>query len=767
MTKKILFIFILIISVFLISNFIIPKSLPSKSDITAVSTVNVVPKTKPPIFITPPVIESSFCSGSICLPPGDSPASLNFNYLSSNNGSRDFGSTTIENKMGTASHEGNYHIPVFLVNFPDLHQPNEMTSDVYNDIFNSSNYLDGEGISVKEFYNHNSYGSLDITYDIYDWREVPQNYDFYIANTHQLVVDTMNLFGTGSNPIDFTQYDYNGDGRIDGVVIVHAGLGDQDVSGENIVTKTIIYKINPSTIQGMLYGDAAILPANQGPGPLTSCNSWLNSYDYPEDCRLSIETAVHEFAHVLGLPDLYAINYTGSQVGQGDLGYGLGGHTVMVANSGISQDPKKPVNFDPWSKYFFNWIHPNVVEDVSMSGIYSLGPFDTTDDAYILHNPNTMGDREFYLIVNRYTGEDSLDYYLFGKYMPTLLNFAGGIDILHVDENYIDYTYSGPIAFNSIMYDPDYDYYLDNTSHPGIRIEQNSLDAYDLAIRSSKDFYTGEVYIQDGCLENVYSGIFDNIQRIDPSDDCLILHDVTSLTYNGLVDNGVRVRGISDSAENVTGFFAVTTDPIAYIPSPVETHSYPYKELVDFNAGYFNTQGNVSCEWSYNGETISDECNFSATPFDLGLSSFNSVKSPIESIPKLNAHSSEEIPLIVSSADYKITNKIENKFSPNIIFSIVNFNNFNLKNSVANNELLFVVSKDNTVHLVKTVDYSETPNQIISDQKEVSSRLRSYPSNLIKEITLTVTDDNGSYTTSVELNVCLCLTMSNNQYLPD
>jgi M6 family metalloprotease-like protein len=383
-----LFLVLIIIAGLLFSPLIYSKAY-SSNDIVSISTIQ---KQKPPIFITPPV--ESYCSGSLCLPPGETPASLNLNSLSKS-GDRDLYSSTVDNKDGTAPVTGTYDIPVLMVKFPDLQAPSNYTQSIYNDVFNSSNYLNGEGISVSEFYKHNSYDALDITYDVYDWRMMPQNYAYYVNNTHQLVVDAINAFGTGSSAIDFTQYDSDGNGRLDGVVILQAGYQAQENSG-SIISQTRIYRNATNwSIQGLYYGDASVIPArhvNTG-----VCNNWISLFNYPTDCRTSIEIATHEFAHVLGLPDLYAISYTGIQAGPG-----LGGHTVMVLNGDTTQDTKKPVNFDTWSKFFFGWITPTVINDASQADIYSLSSYDTTDDVYLLQNTSTMGSREFYLITNRY-----------------------------------------------------------------------------------------------------------------------------------------------------------------------------------------------------------------------------------------------------------------------------------------------------------------------------------------------------------------------------
>ena len=801
-----LFLVFIIIAGLLFSPLLYSKAY-SKSDITAIPTINITPKSKPPIFSTPPVVENSFCSGSICLPPGETPASLNLNHLSINS-SRDVYSTTVNNKDGTAPMTGTYNIPVLMVKFPDLQAPSNYTQSIYNDVFNSSNYLNGDGISVSEFYKHNSFDALDVTFDVYDWRMLPQTHTYYLTHTHQLVVDSINAFGTGPNAIDFTQYDSNNDGRLDGVIILQAGYQGQENNGSLISLTRMYYGSTTWSIQGLYYGDTAIIPARH---VTNICNGWISLFDYPTDCRTSIEIATHEFAHILGLPDLYALNYTGIQVG-----FGLGGHTVMVLNGDTTQDTKKPVNFDTWSKFFFGWITPTVINDASQADIYSLSSYDTTDDVYLLQNTSTMGSREFYLISNRYISDTSLDRYLFGIVPPTF-NVHGGLDILHVDENYIDQTYAGPIAFNSVMFDPDGDYYDDNLSHPGIVFEQNILDPISPPARGFSDDYTTELPAPGICDSIVFEGKFDDIERHSIPASCPIYRDTTSNSYLTLQNSGIKVYGWSDSGSTIEGYFTVDTpldlvatvispndgddfnltDTIDFnssvensigdyncewkyklpgpnpftvfstdcnlsatpssigmidgnysvyftatdeldrtesdyvgitilysdiffneILSPVEDQSYPYKELVDFNAVYYNNQGDVTCEWQADGEVISNDCNFSDTPFNLGLTSM----SPVSGV---------------------------NTVIPSIFYT--------QKSTVASPLFTKKVTINNS--------FVKVSNDFTSSSRNLNY-VGYFPANYDRNITLTTTDDFSSYTTSMTMHVCMCMTAIKQNYLP-
>ncbi len=795
MKKRIFLIILIIFLTFLLLPLIYSKAAPI-DNIPIISPIN---KAKPPVFEVMPPIVDEVCFGYVCLPPGETPISLGLNSLSEKS-TRTLETTTVSNKVNTAPTTGTYNIPVLLVKFPNLSAPSNYNVSMYNDVFNSSNYLSGNGISVKEYFKKSSYNQLNITYDVYDWRTMPNNYSFYYTNNnvHQLVVDAMNTFGTGSNAIDFTQYDSDNDGRIDGVILVHAGFPGQEQSG-NILSQARLYRgTTIYSIQGKLYGNVAVIPSRH---TAFACNSWKQTFNYPTDCRTSIDVAVHEYSHVLGLPDFYAITYSGQQAGTG-----LGGHTIMNMNSNAIQDVKKPVNFDSWSKFFFGWLTPTVINSASQANIYSLTSYDTTNSAFILHNPNTMGAKEFFIITNRYISTTSLDRYLFGT-IPPLFNINGGIDILHIDENYIDYTYSGPLAFNSIMFDPDGDYYDDNVSHPGIVFEQNILEPVFPPGRSAADLYTTELPQPGVCSLYVFEGKFDNIARHSMPSSCPVYRDTTSRSYLTLQDSGIRVYGWSVGGQTMQAYLTVD-EPlplISQILSPSNGSSFGLQDNIDFQGSYQNNIGNTYCLWQYrklgtsNFVSFSNQCQTTKTPSQLNLSEGSySIRFRVTDEFNRQHTSTILITIVTSTTLYNvITSPIENKsypFKEPVTFNASYYNNqgdvtceWKYNNLIISNECNFTDTPFNLgiasppynsmvvinsslpsfTILNKTLQTSplfKEPLKVTAPTIKSPSYLGNFPAGFTRTITLTTTDaSNASFVSSVDMKLCLCLLANNNQ----
>ncbi len=514
--------------------------------------------------------------------------------------------STVDNIWGTTPLTGEYHIPVFLVEFSDV--PHTLSKEVFEEQFNSPLYLDGNGTSVSQYYKKQSYGELDITFDVYDWREMPETYDYYSTRLGIFGAQTINLFGTGPDAIDLTQYDSDSDGRIDGFVIVHAGYSLQNAGAGHIKTSTLLmYSDEILTIQGLHYGNIAVTSERY---PSDDCSSYINEnlIPYPDDCRIGVLDQTHEFGHILGLPDFYGIDpNTGGQ------SPGLQNLTMMMMYPDI---PQKPINLDAWARYFLGWIQPTIIEE-GMQGVYPVYSIDTNPDgAFILQDLTEMDSREFFIIENRFMQNSPYNQDTF------LLNTAqlnwdyldghfGGIAIYHVDEQYIEDNY----PTNSIMWDPDGDFYDDTGGHPGIVFEQNFKITEDNWFYQMGDLYSSE---RNAGLEDNTFGYFDRYQRFYPEYGAI--WDYHNKAYNGNL-TGVTVGTLSGSGSIVYAYLQSYQEPFdALISSPKNNRWYKYTNNLNFISSYYNNLGDVSCVWEDSSKNIlSQNCEFSATPEELDL----------------------------------------------------------------------------------------------------------------------------------------------------
>jgi len=466
--------------------------------------------------------------------------------------------SSVDNIWGTTPLTGNIHIPVLLVQFTDNMHTLSL-SDI-NAAFNSPNYLGGAGISVSKYYTTQSYGDLNITFDVYNWQTAPQTYSYYSLNSSrnfEMMLDTINMF---DSTIDFSQYDNDGSGRTDGFVIIYPGpIGSAPTGIWPHARILRNYISNP--VDGKYFGNIAAVPE-------------LGYYGN----QFEVHVATHEFAHVLGLIDLYAIGPDGS--GDGPIK-----NFTMMNFEFHPYCLNKPINLDVWSRYFLGWIEPMILTTDSSKEI-SLRSVNYYRDAVILKNSN-MTDREFFIIENRYrntSDPNNLDNCMFNNAQTTL----GGFAIYHVDENKIEAHY----PYNWVNWDPDGNWYDDTISHPGILYERNYTYSY-----SGGNYSTGDMYfnaIVQGCDSFRF---FDENKRI--CTNIYAIDDSTTRTYSGVENPLIRFQALTTPNQSVMTAKMLVWEETETPQSSPPAGTYPQSTQVILSTAtpnsiiYYTTDGSI------------------------------------------------------------------------------------------------------------------------------------------------------------------------------
>ncbi len=255
--------------------------------------------------------------------------------------------------------------------------------------------------SMRDYYKEVSYGTFDISGTVTTkYYRAPQVYNYYVNyqgginqgtypnNAQKLAEDVVNL---ANADIDFSQYDSNGDGYVDGLFIVHAG-GGAEADG------------NMGKIWSHKWTTSAVVNVDG-----------VKVLDYtmePEDGNIGV--FCHEYGHELGLPDLY--DTTPAPTADS---YGLGWWSLM-AIGGWLNDGKTPSHMDAWSKIQLGWVTPTVPATNQLSA--SIPHAETNATVYKLWT-NGAPVKEYFLVENRQQTK-------FDAYLP-----GGGLLIYHVDDN--------------------------------------------------------------------------------------------------------------------------------------------------------------------------------------------------------------------------------------------------------------------------------------------------------------------------------------------
>ena len=271
-----------------------------------------------------------------------------------------------------------------------------------------SRFFEDYGNSLKEYYkeiSHNRYVPLG---EAYGWYRAPNPSKFYTNdnngfgdypnNAQRLVEDTVTLALQDPN-INWESFDTNGNGYIDNIFVVHSGAeaawtGDlNDFWAHVWITKDPIQIQIPGNPQGVIVWVYA------------TTSEYLGK---PTDPQI-IGGDCHEFAHLLGVPDLY--DYT-------DQSNGVGAYSLMGVGS-WGNNGMTPTHMDAWSKYVLGFVDA----DENPTGTTYL---DSIDISPRIFKYTTYDPKQYFLIEFRRKK-------FYDNYLP-----SEGLFIWRINENQLD-----------------------------------------------------------------------------------------------------------------------------------------------------------------------------------------------------------------------------------------------------------------------------------------------------------------------------------------
>ncbi|MBR6885705.1 MAG: M6 family metalloprotease domain-containing protein [Prevotella sp.] len=294
---------------------------------------------------------------------------------------------------------------VILVEFQDIKFSVEDPVAVFKDFFNKEGYSDfGMKGSVRDFFKAQSYGKLEIDFDIVGPYVMSQKESYYgkptedsnDTNPYEMVSEVVKR---AEAEVNYPDYDWDGDGEVDQVFVIFAGHGQNYTGADpNLIwphESALRYHGGSLKLDGVTVDTYA-------------CSSEL--YGTQGETLMGIGTACHEFSHCLGLPDFYDTN--------GQVNYGMGSWDVMDSGSYNGEGRGCiPAGYTSYERMFAGWITPIELKD--MTRIEGMKPIAESPEAYILYNENNKN--EYYLLENRQ--KVGFDQALYGH----------GLLVLHVD----------------------------------------------------------------------------------------------------------------------------------------------------------------------------------------------------------------------------------------------------------------------------------------------------------------------------------------------
>lgn len=363
---------------------------------------------------------------------------------------------------------------IILVQYKDKIFKFGHNQKMYNRIANETGYANPIGFvgSVKDYFLAQSNGQFELDFDVVGPYTLNHEYAYYGApsgNSHDvrpcdMVYDACRL---ADPDVNFTDYDWDGDGYVEQVYVLFAGLGQAAGGDENTIWPHE-YKLQEGNNGSYVSKDNNVVVNTYACGPELTLQYTPVAYRERVD---GIGTLCHEFSHCLGYPDLYDTGNGGN--------FGMGEFDLMDAGS-YNGESFCPPNYSAYEKWFAGWITPTVLDKpASVKGMQAQDV--KYGQAFVVYNDNNKN--EYYLIENRQQNVGIWD-----KQLP-----ASGMMITHVDydENIWKRNNVNTIVNYSNQYGPEYAY-LDN-DHQRLTIFHSDNEE-----GSSADSQAGDLYPFNG-----------------------------------------------------------------------------------------------------------------------------------------------------------------------------------------------------------------------------------------------------------------------------
>lgn len=472
---------------------------------------------------------------------------------------------------------GSPRIPIILVNYSDVKFIDDNPVATFENQFNEKQY------SCLHYFQDQSYGQFSPRFDILGPVNLPHDRAFYGENVYRNGLEFDKQLGTmvydacqgiASN-VNFSDYDNDGNGYVDVVVVLFAGVGESNA-----------YQAVPESVWSCQWGMQEAYDwgcSNSGPfwldGVTIDKFAVFNELNGDNNNSTTIDGVggfCHEFSHCLGLPKFYPTNNSNC--------YGMG-HWDIMSNGCYLDNSNRPAGYTSYERHFMGWMNPI---DPVKNARYVLTPLNSnvgsavkvTNDA----NPN-----EYYLLEYRVkTGWDA--------YLP-----ADGIMIIHVD------------------YDPNawYDNTINNVStHPRMTLIpadnnlSNASEENDLWPHGEKDSLTN--YSTPPAA--VFTGGFMNKPIKSMSIDCE--SKLASFWYMKESDESIQASAIALDKTNLSLFDNLTAQINATVYPGDATNKAVIWKSSNTTVATVNSNGFVTAKTAGTAKitaTTTDGSNLSAS----------------------------------------------------------------------------------------------------------------------------------------------------------
>lgn len=290
---------------------------------------------------------------------------------------------------------------VILVQYSDISCTLDDPYGYFQRMLNEEEFgMYGATGSVRDYFTDNSDGQFRPRFDLYGPVTLPQPRAYYGANVNdfdirpeEMAIDACRIL---DSEVDFSVYDHDGDGYIDNVFIFFAGRGENAGGGDNAVWPHS-WDVRGARPDEVFEFDGVRL------GHYACSNEWMGNM--PD----GIGTFIHEFSHVLGLPDLYATGEVTTGI------YSPGAYSVLDTGP-YNNNSRTPAGYSMFERFALGWTEPRVLDradDIELKNLQH------SNDGCIIRCPSNPD--EYFLFENRQNND-------WDRFIP-----GHGMIVWHVD----------------------------------------------------------------------------------------------------------------------------------------------------------------------------------------------------------------------------------------------------------------------------------------------------------------------------------------------
>lgn len=280
---------------------------------------------------------------------------------------------------------------VILVEYQDVQFTQENPLEYFSDMLNQEGFdVRGGTGSARDFFIECSGGAFEPQFDVYGPVLLPHEMAYYGAHflsqdrfPHKMAIEACDIL---DETVDFSEYDRDGDGEIDNVFIFYAGRGEATGGGPDSVWPHSAFVTAYETREYIYDG--------------VKLNQYGCTNEIVDDHTDGVGTFIHEFSHILGLPDLYSTSYSSS--------FTPGCWSTLDLGP-YNNEGRTPPRYSAFERYALGWLEPETIDDAAD---IVLNPI-SANEAYIVNA--TPDGHEYFLFENRQ--QDGWDTYIPGHGM--------------------------------------------------------------------------------------------------------------------------------------------------------------------------------------------------------------------------------------------------------------------------------------------------------------------------------------------------------------